>query len=137
MKLTTYTRNSVSSKIRSDNSRRLGQQWRIVGEQFRIVVAHHRGTGAGRHDHGPRLGKQIQLLARNCARLVRIAAVIGRLAAAGLLFGEMDFDAFALQQADGVQPGFRRELIDEAGGEKIDVGRLGRVDAGLLLLLSP
>lgn len=53
------------------------------------------------------------------ARLVGIAAGIGRLAAAGLRGGKVDRDAFAFEQTHGVEAGFRRELVDQAGGEQI------------------
>jgi hypothetical protein len=92
------------------------------------MIPHNRLTGTGWHDHRPRLGKQVQLLQGDGASLVRITAVIGRLPAACLLLWEMDFDAFLLKQMNGVQPGFRGELIDEAGTEKVDIWRLGRIN---------
>jgi len=39
----------------------------------------------------------------------------------------VDDDAFAFKKADRVQAGFRGKLVDQAGGEQVRVGRLGRI----------
>ena len=57
----------------------------------------------------------------NFARLIRKSTRICRLTATGLFFREMNPDAFALEQCDGVEAGTGKELIHDAGGEKIDV----------------
>src|SRR5690606_4815656 len=53
----------------------------------------------------------------------------GRLAAAGLSLGKVHAQAFALQQADGVQAGFGEEQVDHAGAEQVDLLRFGRIPA--------
>jgi hypothetical protein len=70
---------------------------------------------------------------RNLARLVGKTARIGRLTAAGLFFRKMDTDAFTFEQGNGVETGAGKELIDNAGGEEIDVA-LGA--GGFLLVRS-
>ncbi len=57
------------------------------------------------------------------ARLVGKTAGIGRLTAAGLFFREMNADAFAFEQGDGIHAGAGKELVDHAGGEEIDICR--------------
>ena len=70
---------------------------RIGGKQGRVVVFHHAGAGAGRYDDRPVVREQRQLQRGDLARFVGETAGVGRLAAAGLLFREMNADAFALQ----------------------------------------
>jgi hypothetical protein len=81
------------------------------------MMAHHRRTGTGRYNHRPGPGKQIKLLSGHGAGFIRIAAVIGRLAAACLLLGKVDLYAFALQQIDCVESSFRCKLIHKASGK--------------------
>jgi hypothetical protein len=64
------------------------------------------------------------------------------LAATGLLFKVVHRDALTLEQSNGVQARLGRELIDEAGGEQIDVCRLGWIPpdtwgVGLMLHFQP
>jgi len=103
--------------------RRLGAGDGIVLEQLRPVVAHHASAGTGRHDHGPRLRKQVELGAGHGARLFRIAAAVGGLAAAALAARIMHQQAFPLQQTHRVEARLRHEQVDEAGGEQVHLWR--------------
>src|SRR6266581_176149 len=94
------------------------------------MMAHHRRAGTRGHHDRPGLGEQVELAACDGARLVGIAAGVCRLAAAGLVGGKVDRDAFALEQADGIESGFGGELVDQAGREKIGVAGFRRVRPG-------
>ena len=107
---------------------RLRQPRRILGEQPRPVVHHHPGARARGHDDRPGLGKEIELRRRDGARLVGVAAGVGRLAAATLRLRELDPQAGVAQQRDRVHAGLRRHQVDDAGGEEIDGRRLGHGD---------
>ena len=108
---------------------RLGVQHGIVGKQHRVVPTHHAAAGTRWNDDGPGFGEQVQLLQRNGPCLLRKAAAVRRLAAAGLLLGKVNRDSFTLQQLNGVESGLRTELVNQTGGEQINVGRFGRVVA--------
>ena len=49
------------------NRKRLGAVDGIVGEQRRPMVPDHAAARAGRHDHGPRFGEQVELRGRDAA----------------------------------------------------------------------
>ena len=66
-----------------------------VGEQFGIVMFQHSATGAGRNDDRVILGKRLELLAGDLAGFLAEAGIVSGLAAAGLLLGINDLDAFA------------------------------------------
>jgi hypothetical protein len=58
----------------------------------------------------------------NGARIFSQACVEGGLSAAGLLAGEIDTDAEALENVHDGLTRLREERIDEAGDEKLDGG---------------
>ena len=101
---------------------------RLIGKQRRVMVPEHPGTGAGRHhDRQTRLIEDIQLGAGHCLGLIPISGSPGGLPATALLLGEMHANTFPLQQANGIQPGLRKEQIHHAGTEQSDRFRLLRV----------
>ena len=105
----------------------LGMELSVIDKQMRVVQAHHAAARTRGHDHGPRFGKQIELVQGHGARFVRVAAAVGGLAATGLLLQVMHRDALALEQPHGIEPGLGRELVHETGREKINVLGFGRV----------
>jgi hypothetical protein len=85
------------------------------------MVPDHARARAGRHDHRPGLGEQVELRGRDAARLVGIAAAVRRLPAAALAARIVHGHAFAFQQAHRVEPGFGDEQVDQTGREQVDV----------------
>ena len=74
----------------------------------RPMVLDHAAAGTGRHHDGPILGETVQLRPRHRQRLRRMAAGIGRLAAAALLLRKVHPQAQPFQQGDGVDTGLRQ-----------------------------
>src|SRR3546814_11868800 len=68
---------------------------------------------------------------RDGARILGVAGIVGRLAAAGLRPRHLDIAAGILQQLDGGEADLRPEQVDQAGDEQRDpAARPGLSDIG-------
>ena len=93
---------------------------RITGEKLGILHLDHGGAGAGGRDEIIVTFESLDGLAGDDARRVVGAAVIGRLAAAGLLLGNFDRAAGGLKQGDRRETDIRPHRIDHAGHKQAD-----------------
>ena len=99
-----------------------------AGEQVRVVMLHHAGTGSGRHHDRVGFVKHPYLLAGNGPGLADKTGIVRRLAAAGLVLGKDHFHPLGFQQADGRHPGIGIDGIHQAGTEQVDgLGSVGIV----------
>jgi hypothetical protein len=71
--------------------------------------------------------KNTDLFSGHSSGVIWKAGVQGGLPAAGLVLRENDFQAFPFQQLNGRHAGIGVNQIDDAGAEKIDLVRFGRV----------
>ena len=81
-------------------------------------MAVHRGAGAGGNDDGQLAGEDVGAVFGDFARGAPIAGVEGGLAAAGLVFGELDGDAEVFEHFDGGAGDVIVEGIAEAGAHQ-------------------
>src|SRR5512133_1298311 len=100
---------------------------RLAVEQLGIVDLHHARAAAGGQDHGQVLGEQGHLGAGHVPGLLPIAAVEGRLAAAGLALGVDHLHAGPAQELDAGHAGVREEQVHQAGAVEVDLLGLGSV----------
>jgi len=96
---------------------------RIVGEEIGVVRADHAAAGAGRRDQEVAILEFGDDLRRECACVLAIAAIVGRLAAAGLRRGNDDRCARRFEQAESGEANRRAHQVDEAGDEQTDTHR--------------
>ena len=83
------------------------------------------GAGAAGHDDGQVTGHDLGGVAGDLAGGRPIAGVEGRLAAAGLVLGEKDFDAKVLEDFDGGAGGVIVKRVAQAGGHEEDLAADG------------
>ena len=91
-------------------------------DEFAGKNTHHRRAGTGRNDDRIHVGlfETAQGGFEHRACLIVIAAVEGRLAAAGLIGWNDDVETGLSKHTDRVEANTRIELIDEAGNEETD-----------------
>src|SRR5690606_7104552 len=92
-----------------------------AGEEPRIVVGDHLGTGTGGdHDRVVGAGEDLDGALRHPAGLVDHAHVHGRLPAAGLTLRDVDLASRRLESRDRGPSDVRRHVVDEARGHELD-----------------
>ena len=94
-----------------------GQILRVFVKNFLEVMSDHRRAGAGRHHHVIGIAKHVQKVPRHLPGFAAIAAVEGRLAAAGLRLGKLDAIAQPLQHLGHGHSHRGEQLVDDAGDE--------------------
>src|SRR4029453_14929012 len=105
---------------------------RIAGEQARIVQLEYAGAGAGGRDDIVEALEGLDYLAGDRDGALSVAAIIGRLPAAGLRAGRLDTGAAGLDQLDRREGDARPEQVDEAGDEQAELGGGGQGHLRLL-----
>ena len=100
----------------------LGEERGMVLEDVREVVRNHACAGAGGDDDVFGIAENVEEMAGDGARLVWVAGVESRLAAASLGLGKIDLVAQALEHFCDSDADLREDLIDDAGDEQGDAG---------------
>ena len=126
----TSTRKLTSSYALAENASARAAPFRLVGEQVGIVHLQHAAARAGRrHDVVVRLERRDHLPGDR-ARVLPVAGVVGRLAAAGLRRRHLDPAAGRLEQLHRGEADARAEEVDEAGDEQADRGPVAPLACG-------
>ena len=86
---------------------------RIVPEQHLVVMSHHGAARSRWHDNRSFAVEDVEEPDSNRPCVGPVPAVVSRLAAAGLLFRNVDFHPEASQDVDHALGDLRIELIDE------------------------
>jgi hypothetical protein len=100
---------------------------RGIGKQSGILVAHHPGTGPGRHNNRYGFIKQADLFFGNTFGFFKKAGVIGGLTTACLILREDDLYSGVLKKFNPCHSGFRIEHVRKTGPEIIDGFRFFRI----------
>jgi hypothetical protein len=93
---------------------------RVEAEQIRVVVLDHCRAGTGWRDDRGVAVKNRQEMRCCCPRIIRVARVERRLAAAGLSPGEDGGNAEPPEKLERGLPHLREEGIHETGAEQLD-----------------
>lgn len=98
----------------------------LVLEQVFVVLTQHTGARTGRYNYRVIFGKQGQLRAGDFPSLLGVTRGVGRLAAAALALGVIDFNAFTFNQVNRVHPGLGKEQVYDTGAEQVNLARFMR-----------
>lgn len=83
----------------------------VILEKERVIIADHGGAGGGGGNYAGAVGEGVEEMAGQDAGLIVIAVVELRLAAAGLVGGQVHFTAEESQQADRGQGGMGEKAV--------------------------
>jgi hypothetical protein len=97
---------------------RARQVRRIIGEEFRVMPAHHPGARTRRCDDVVIALERVEHLQGDRSRIAAIARIVCRLATAGLGARHLDRATGFLEQLDGGKTDRRPEEIHQAGYEE-------------------
>jgi hypothetical protein len=85
--------------------------FRLILEQVRIVVMDHAGAGTGRRHDVVAMLERANEIPRHFAGFILVAAVEGRLAAAGLHLRKIDLAPVSVKQPDDAFTDLRIQLV--------------------------